>query len=146
MDLTPSRDMRQMVDWLAVGKYPIALIQPTGVYDGKIRGLPVDNFDTAMFKEGAPLSTSSGNIAIFNNAPHPNAARVAINWLLSREGQIADQNNDPLKDSLREDIPKDVVPEDTRRKKGVDYLLLAGPGFKDMTPIDRIIKEAWRRR
>jgi ABC-type uncharacterized transport system YnjBCD substrate-binding protein len=106
----------------------------------------VDNFDTALFKEGAPLSTSSGNIALFNNAPHPNAARVVINWLLSREGQIAYQTHDPLKDSLREDIPKDMVPEHTRRKKGVEYLLLAGRVSKDTTAVDRIVKEVWRRR
>jgi len=106
-NLTASRNMRQMVDWLAVGKYSIALIQPTRVYDAKNQGLSVANFDTSIFKEGAPLSTTSGNIALFNKAPHPNAARVVINWLLSREGQIAFQTHDPVKDSLREDIPKD---------------------------------------
>jgi iron(III) transport system substrate-binding protein len=145
MDLTPSRDMRQMTDWLAVGKYAIAIIQPTNVYDAKNQGLPVANFDTSIFKEGAPLSTTSGNIALFNNAPHPNASRVLINWLLSREGQIAFQINDPVKDSLREDIPKDMVPEQTRRKKGVQYLVQAGPQFLEPAPINRIVKEVWRR-
>jgi iron(III) transport system substrate-binding protein len=145
-DLTPSRDMRQMVDWLAVGKYSIALTQPTGVYDAKNQGLPVDNFDTSIFKEGASLSTTSGNLALFNRAPHPNGAKVLVNWLLSREGQIAFQTHDPVKDSLRDDIPKDMVPKQTRRKKGVEYLVDAGPGFKDITPIEKIVKEVWRRK
>jgi iron(III) transport system substrate-binding protein len=35
---------------------------------------------------GARLSMTN-NVALYNRAPHPNAARVFINWLLSREGQ-----------------------------------------------------------
>jgi iron(III) transport system substrate-binding protein len=149
MDLVPSRDSRQIVDWLSVGKYPIAAMIPpdrAGIYEAKRQGLPVDILDTSIFKEGAPLSTASGNLAIFNQAPNPNATKIAVNWLLSREGQIAYQTYDPEKDSLREDIPKDMVPEHVRRKKGANYLLLAGPGFKDMTPVDDLVKEAWRRR
>lgn len=149
MELVVSRDSRQIVDWLSVGKYPIAAMIPpdrAGVYDAKNQGLPADIFDTAIFKEGAPLSTASGNVAIFNKSPNPNATRVALNWLLSREGQIAYQNNEPEKDSLREDIPKDMVPEHVRRKKGVEYLLLGGPGFKDMTSVENLVKEIWRRR
>ena len=34
-------------------------------------------------------SASISGPAIVNNAPHPNAAKILINWLLSREGQLA---------------------------------------------------------
>ena len=33
------------------------------------------------------MSPANGALALFNKAPHPNAAKVYINWLLSKEGQ-----------------------------------------------------------
>jgi hypothetical protein len=80
----------------------------------QIQGLPVDWFDPDHLKEGAYITGGSGGVALFNRPPHPNATKVAINWLLSREGQIAYQrlftNGEEGPDSLRIDIPKDKVP------------------------------------
>jgi ABC-type Fe3+ transport system substrate-binding protein len=51
--------------------------------------------------------------------PHPNAAWLFLNWLLSRDGQIAYQKASE-NNSLRADIPKkgiidpDQVPQDGR--------------------------------
>ena len=149
MDLRATRDSRQLVNWLAVGKYPLAaLVGPNRarIYQAREQGLPVNTFDSQGFKEGGPLSTSNGNVAFFDRAPHPNAAKVALNWLLSREGQQAFQKFGYDKDSLRIDIPKDNVPPRVRRSEGVDYLVLAGPGFKNMEPINKIVKEVWRKR
>ncbi len=36
---------------------------------------------------GAALSTSASHAALINKAPHPNAAKVFVNWFLSSEGQ-----------------------------------------------------------
>jgi ABC-type Fe3+ transport system substrate-binding protein len=36
-----------------------------------------------------PLSTAAGGIYVPAPRPHPNAAKVYVNWLLSREGQSA---------------------------------------------------------
>jgi hypothetical protein len=47
--------------------------------------------------------------------------------------------------SLRIDIPKDGVLPRIRRAKGVEYLMLAGPGFKNMDQINQLVKESWRR-
>jgi ABC-type Fe3+ transport system substrate-binding protein len=38
-------------------------------------------------KEGLPSSNGSGVIGVVKNPPHPHAAKVFVNWLLSREGQ-----------------------------------------------------------
>jgi len=148
MDLTATRDGRQLVNWLAVGKFSISALAPpdrVGIYDAQKQGLPVNIFDSRNFKEGIPLSTSSGNMAFFNKAPHPNAAKLAINWLLSREGQIIYQKVNLDKNSLRIDIPKDqyVLPH-VRREKGVDYQILAGPGLKDMGSVMKVIREVWK--
>ncbi len=149
MDLRATRDSRQLVNWLAVGKYSLAaLVGPNraGIYRAREQGLPINTFDSQLFKEGGPLSTSNGNVAFFDKSPHPNAAKVALNWLLSREGQMAYQKFGYDKDSLRIDIPKDNVPPRVRRSEGVDYLVLAGPGFKNMDPINKIVSEVWRKR
>jgi ABC-type Fe3+ transport system substrate-binding protein len=68
-----------------------------------------------------------GTIVMPTNAPHPNAARVFINWFLSRDGQLALQrelNKSSLGgvDSLRIDIPKDDVTSDELRNAKIDYL------------------------
>ena len=81
-----------------------------------------------------------------NRAPHPNAAKVFINWYLSRKGQVALQTNlaklDSGPDSLRVDIPKETVPPGTRRMKGVSYLDTGKPEWIDMRPIHRIVNQA----
>ena len=80
-------------------------------------------------------------------APHPNAAKVAVNWLLSRAGQIAFQKatNDrggTGADSLREDIPKDDVFPPQRRVQGIEYLITARPELMNMKPIIDVAEKA----
>jgi len=86
-----------------------------------------------------------GTVALVNRAPHPNAAKVFINWLLSRRGQIVLQKRtltgESPADSLRIDIPKDEVPPDSRRGQG-KYVMVTRPEWFDMTPIHNLIKEA----
>jgi iron(III) transport system substrate-binding protein len=148
-DLVASRDSRQIVDWLAAGKFAFCVFTPIGrtrFEDAKSKGLPVDWFGAADLKEGVPLSTGSGNAALLRNAPHPEAARVAINWLLSREGQAAFQNLFHDRDSLRTDVPKDNVVSYARRVEGGVYLETDSPERRDMEPIRRVVQEAWKKR
>ncbi|NIO06655.1 MAG: extracellular solute-binding protein [Deltaproteobacteria bacterium] len=148
-DLTPTRNGTQLVNWLAVGRYPISAMAPpdrVGIYDAQKQGLPINIFDSRNFKEGIPLSTSSGNVALIKNAPNPNAAKVAINWLLSREGQKVYQKVNLDKNSLRVDIPKDDVLPHVQRKKGVEYQILAGPGLKELGPVLEVIREVWKKK
>lgn len=145
MDMTYSRDARQMVDWLGSGKFPIAFFV-TDIEDAAKQGLPVKFFDPGQFKEGAFVGPSQGGFALFKNAPHPNAARVAINWLLSREGQetyqkVYAQLHD-VRQSMREDIPVDVIPPANRRQKGVRYIYSGRPEWLNMGPVSKLIKEA----
>ena len=75
-----------------------------------MQGLPINAFLPNHMKEGSSLATYNGTLSYFNRAPHPNAAKVAVNWLLSKEGQSTwlDYNakGTGQYDSLREDIPK----------------------------------------
>jgi iron(III) transport system substrate-binding protein len=150
MALTPTRDLRQLVDWLAAGKFAIsafASADRANIMDAKTKGLPVDWFDPTLFKEGVPgIFSSNGNLALIHRAAHPNAAIVAANWLLSREGQKAYQELQDGADSLRIDISKDNVPPHTRRKTGSNYELMDRPDRMDMDPIYKIVGDVWKGR
>jgi hypothetical protein len=82
-------------------------------------------------------------------APHPNAARVFINWFLSREGQTAYQEimhtGGEYVESMREDIPKDSIPADYRRRKGVKYVPMFTPERMDAAPVVKLFKETVKR-
>jgi len=145
MDITLVRSSRQGLDWLATGKYSIGMFIGR-VAEAKAQGLPVDEVDPHTLKEGAPLGMGSGSLALMKNAPHPNAARVFINWFLSREGQIAVQEEQARDgsgaDSMRIDIPKDPVIDVYRRREGARYIFVGTPERTNMTPIYKVVKEA----
>jgi ABC-type Fe3+ transport system substrate-binding protein len=147
MDVTVSRDSRQIVDWLVTGKFAIsglAGVTRTGLDVAKKQGLPVDWFRPQQFKEGMALVSLGGHIALLNRAPHPNAARVAINWLLSREAQMMYQKVSGEVDSLRIDIPKDDVASHARRVEGPKFLLV--DERMDLAPITKFVSEVWKRK
>ena len=145
MDVTLFRDFRQSIDWLASGKASLCFFC-SDIDKAKLQGLPVEEF--ANFKEGASLVTQYGTLALLNRAPHANAAKVFINWFLSRDGQIALQKSlaksgAETADSLRIDIPKDDVKPQNRRAAGVNYLDLDSQvEWTDMKPVLAIFEEA----
>jgi len=144
MDATLFRDFRQGPDWLATGKFSICFFCDVDVL--KQQGLPVDTFGPRAFKEGGGLVQQFGTLSFVDRAPHPNAAKVFINWFLSRRGQIALQktqaNAESPADSLRIDIPKDDVPFQSRRLDGVRYLDTGRPEWIEMKPILDVVNEA----
>jgi ABC-type Fe3+ transport system substrate-binding protein len=80
------RDGQQLAVALAKGNLAIALGLSQRFVDPYIRGgLPIKVLTT--LKEGLNGSNGFGTVAIMRNAPHPNATKVYINWLLGKEGQ-----------------------------------------------------------
>ena len=108
---------------------------------GAIFAIPLNVCYQHFNASNEPLRLLAGT-----NAPHPNAARVFINWLLSRKGQIALQKtlatSESPPDSLRNDIPKDDVPYLNRRVEGVKYLDTSKPEWQEMKPVLDIMNEA----
>lgn len=78
-------DKRQQVDWVARGRYPIAIVPKTEIVT-EFKKAGASLFDITPI-EGSWTTAGSGNMALINRAAHPNAARVFINWLLTQEGQ-----------------------------------------------------------
>jgi ABC-type Fe3+ transport system substrate-binding protein len=92
------------------------------------------------------VTAYNGTLSFFNRAPHPNAAKLAVNWLLSREGQANwldfNQKSGGLYDSLREDISKEKVNPRARRIKGAKFLWLDPAWIDELDSIRELIKKA----
>ena len=145
MQVTVSRDARQMTDWLVSGKFSLCIRCNAGSEVGKAKeqGLPIGSLDTESWKEGGSSSAAGGTLGIPTRAPHPNAAKVFINWFLSREGQVALQKfgRPDAHNSRRIDIPKDDVDPYNRLVPGKKYFDLAKSEYQDLTPIFKLVKE-----
>jgi len=81
-----TRDLRLLAENLARGKIAVSIgigyseFQPFIKANLPVVPLPVP-------KEGLYISGGYGNVTVLKNQPHPNATKVFINWLLSRDGQ-----------------------------------------------------------
>jgi ABC-type Fe3+ transport system substrate-binding protein len=153
MEIAASRDHRQIADWLARGKYAIALRtnpQTTTLDKAKAQGLPVDWFVPGHFKEAVPISGGPSHIAVLNRTPHPNVAKLFINWFLSREGQLAVQNISAKQpegvDSRRIDISKDMIPEEFRRSEQRKSFDMDTPKNRNDRPTLKFINSVWKRK
>jgi len=135
-------------DWLAAGKFFLCLCRHQSISEAKTQGLPVDLMEPSLFKEGVGVETRAKTLVLMNQAPHPNAAKVFLNWFLSREGQSDFQKTAAkyidagAEGSLRMDIPKDEIPPRNRLNPGVKYIPQWNPDYFDMKPIAKLISEA----
>lgn len=123
MELVIASDARQAAEWLAQGRFTLCLFScGTEVEELKDQGLPVEDQFPHPLTEGATIGTGGNNIFVLDQAPHPNAAKLFVNWMLGPEGQTLYQeaNGD---NSLRIDIPKDNVKSGNLPKEGIEYLV-----------------------
>ncbi len=141
------RSPRQGADWLSTGRYALCFLCRR-IQRAKEQGLPVTDINPYDLKESPGLGSSAGAVAIPTHAPHLNAAKVFVNWYLSREGQIAFRKanlDDDRLNSLREDLPPSIVPDLAKRNKGREYVFINQPSWADFRPIFAILKEARRK-
>lgn len=99
-----TRDRRQLVEWVVRGRYPIAIGFNEYVWAlFQKKGAGKNIIDIEDPKTIVYWASGSSAIGLFNRAPHPNAAKIYINWLLSRNGQIDWVKT--LTNSRRLDVP-----------------------------------------
>ncbi len=130
-EMTFSRDARQMMDFLIKGRKAIGIgavsdtILATFLEEGvgkNLKKIPIDELDN--------LNHGSNVLYYFNRAPHPNAAKLFLNWILTKEG--AEIWSEHAKTNSRR---KDVAP-------AVPALAIT-PGRK-LTVMDReVLKPEW---
>lgn len=115
------RDRRQISDGLVRGTYPIALGAEDDDMD-KLRkeGLHLHAVYNLSDLPGS-LSAGVGQVALMSHAPHPNAAKLFINWIASKEGMEVfsrTRGGAPTRTDVNElsFLPADSVP-----KQGQEY-------------------------
>jgi iron(III) transport system substrate-binding protein len=124
--VTFSRDYKQMTDWLVNCTKPIAIGMPNDVLEIMQKngiGKNVEELSGATYLGDTVPGGAGGNESIgwFNNAPHPNAAKVFVNWYLSREFQQIYAN--AVKDNSRRLDTKPGDPNPAHQMKpGVTYI------------------------
>jgi iron(III) transport system substrate-binding protein len=116
-----SSDFAQLADWMARAQYPIS----AGLRESEIEKLRSDGFPVEVLPPmpDAPgiVTAGFGLGVLMNKAPHPNAAKVFLNWMATREGQAAWQTGERTV-SIRTDVDNSkwaapyAVP-----KPGVEY-------------------------
>ncbi len=114
------RDSRLMVEWVARGKNPIGIAPtPDSMAPFKQAGAPILSLRPPV--EGAAVISGFGGLAMMNKAPNPNAAKIFINWLLSREGATI-WSRAYGGQSARMDVPTDFLDPEMVRQPGVKFI------------------------
>ena len=143
MDVVFTPDFNVLIDGLSFGTYAIAdelgsantELQEIRDAGGPVMGYP-DAFENGIMP-GVPITRTlnatggaGGMLLLMRNLPHPNATKLYVNWILSREGQQAIHDNiapgDPPGElhnrvSLRRDVTPGLTRASRRWEDGVTY-------------------------
>ncbi|MBI4332250.1 MAG: extracellular solute-binding protein [Chloroflexi bacterium] len=114
-----NRDSRLMAEWIARGRYPIIVgLKRDEVAEFQRVGAPIQMITP---QEGTYVGTDSGGLVLLKNAAHPNASKLFVNWVMTREGQefISRAYGGQ---SARVDVPTDFIDAKQVRQPGMNYL------------------------
>lgn len=114
------RDQRMQVEWLARGKIPVTIgVDNSLAKEFKSAGAPIA---PVLPDEGAHITTATGCVGLVDRAPRPNAARLYINWILTREAQDLWSRAADFA-SRRLDVAADHLEKERRTEPGKNYVL-----------------------
>jgi iron(III) transport system substrate-binding protein len=118
-DVSVHQDTRQQAELLVRGSRPIGIgVSQAPLLEFQKQGLG-RNIRALEQPEASALTAGFGGCAcLMNRAPHPNAARVYLDWLLSQEGQSQWVKYYPANSRRLDVAPYDPA---TLPKPGVDY-------------------------
>lgn len=124
MDVTIVSDSRQGAEWVALGRFAIGMFGlDTQAAELKNQGFPIEEFLPHPMAEGEVLSAGAANIMVMDRAPNPNAAKLFVNWALSRDAQEIFIEAAKDVDSLRTDVPNDVLDPQYRIDRNTNYIV-----------------------
>ncbi len=134
-----TRDYQQLADWVGQGTYAIGLAPAVNFFDKYIKaGVKIamsSSTDLPDFPD-APSCVGGGfgDIALWNKAPHPNAAKVFANWIASKDGM-------GLYAQLQQAVP---VRTDLDATKWLEAYLVPKPGVKYVDSYDPDFEKNYR--
>lgn len=112
------RDKRQLVEWIAKGKASLGL----GVSQDQVAALRQAGaaVEYIPVEEGMLITFGATSASLFDRAPHPNSARLLLNWLFTKNSQIEwGQRHDMA--SRRLDVSNEWIEPLRRVQSGVKY-------------------------
>jgi len=116
-DAVLSSDGRQIIEWVARGKYALGLAgQQQAVAEFVALGAPIN---VLIQKEGHLIDAAGGALSVPKKMPHPNATVIFVNWLLTKEGETLLAKGYGFPSLLK-----------AASTEGISPILLAKPGEK----------------
>lgn len=123
-------------DLVAAGECPIAINNyGNQVARAQKKGAPTD------FVAINPVVTLVVPAVISNQAPHPNAAKLYVNWITSKEGQEF-----IVKNGGRIPVRLDVEPEPARLTKGLKLRVAKRQEGKEQREVQALFRQVWQGR
>lgn len=120
--LVLTTDQRQLIEWVVRGRYPISIGGGTVDLDRfQKEGLGL-NVKRVKFPVEA-VTPGYGGVFLMNRAPNSSAAKVFLNWLLSRQGQTF-WSQLGVTNSRRLDVPSgdpQSAPDPAKRDRYVNF-------------------------
>ncbi len=117
-----TRDNRQRADWLVRGSQPVALSMNAAELDKVLSdGFPIQVIRSLSDVPGT-TGSAFGVVGLIEGAPHPNAAKVFVNWIASREGVEVFTRSERTPGTRKDLDYRHYIPEYSIPEPGVDYL------------------------
>jgi iron(III) transport system substrate-binding protein len=115
-----TRERRQLTDWLARGTYPIVFGAQSSDVEKMIKeGFPLK--EVFGFSDMPPALTGSPwMLTLMQRAPHPNAAKIFLNWIVAKEG-LEIYSRAEGRASLRSDLDESFIAAEELPRPGVNY-------------------------
>lgn len=124
----------EVPDSVARGQYAIG-ISPTVA---RSRELIQERAPLKFVEAKEGLHITSQGMSFLANVPHPNAAKMFINWFYSKEGQtVYNQNHRSV--SLRKDVSQDHLPPQERYVDGRPFFIQALEDVEPGRPAETLI-------
>jgi iron(III) transport system substrate-binding protein len=120
---------RQQTDWLISGRYPVAFGVPSAALV-EFRKNGGDVSAIAKMTGTRQWSMGVGGITVPTKNPHPNATKVFVNWILSKDVQAHMMKGVEL-NSRRKDVPQGLPSASLDYDRIQDYV---GGQTEDMKP------------
>jgi iron(III) transport system substrate-binding protein len=115
-----TRDYQQLADWVGHGNYPICMGML--VHDAELMKADVPLQQTSFPDVQEALAGGFGLVGLWTHAPHPNAAKVFVNWIATQEGSTIYGRADGSA-SVRSDVDSTAwVPANLIPKKDGNYI------------------------
>jgi iron(III) transport system substrate-binding protein len=119
LDPVLKRGNTERVQLVVAGEYPLIIAYNQTIQRLMSRGAPIDWLPLE------PAVTQVNPVMIGAKSPHPNAARLFCDYILSKEGQ------EELRGYQRIPVRRDVEPDPPRLFRGFKYVIENPEDYKD---------------